>query len=62
MNILKSSLVDAEARTAIVGAEREKKVEIDASGAGRTGVGILATGVALGLGDKCVVVFGLEGV
>ena len=61
MNSLKSSSVDARAGTAIAGAEREGKAEIGASGASRSGAGILATGVALGLTDGVAVVFGLKG-
>ena len=62
MKSLNSSSVDAGAGTAIARVEREGEAEIGASGAGRTGVGTLATGVAPGLTDKGAVVFSSEGV
>ena len=62
MNSLNSFSVDAGAGTAIAGAERECEAKTGASGAGRTGAGTLATGIALGLTDGGAVIFGLEGV
>ena len=53
MNNLNSSSVDVGGGTTIVGAGRKEDV-----GANRTDVGTLATGVALGLTDRSVVVFG----
>ena len=47
--------------TAIAGAEKKREVGTGASGVGRAGTGILAIGVALGLTDRGVVVFGSEG-
>ena len=61
MNSLKSSSVDARAGTAIAGAEREGEAGTSASGAGRAGAGTMARGVALGLLNGGVVVFGLKG-
>ena len=55
MNSFNSSLVDAGVGTAIVKAGREEKTEV-----GRAGADTLVTGVALGLTDGDVVVFGLE--
>ena len=52
MNSLNSSSVDAKARTAIVGVEREGEAKINVSKVGRAGADTLATGV---------VVFCLEG-
>ena len=61
MNSLNSSSVDAGAGTAIVGVERKGEAKTGASKAGRASAGTLATGVALGLTDGGVVIFGLEG-
>ena len=60
MNSLNSFSVDAGAGTAIAGAEREEEAKTGASGAGKTGAGTLATGGALGLIYRGVVVFGSE--
>ena len=61
MNSLNSSSVDDGAETAIARAEREEEAKTGASGAGRTGPGTLAIGIARGLTDGGAVVFGSKG-
>ena len=60
MNSLNSSLVDAVAGIAIIGAEREGEAGTGTFQASKVGAGTWAIGVALGLTDGDTVVFGLE--
>ena len=61
MNSLNSFSVDVEVGTAIAVAEKKEEVGTCGSGGDRAGVGLLAIGVALGLTDGGVIIFGLEG-
>ena len=61
MNNLNSFLIDARAAIAIAVAERKKEVKTSTSSVGEADAGIMATGVALRVIDRGVIIFGLKG-